>query len=52
MVVPVTVAVNGCVPPVGIEAEGGEIVTATAAATVTAADADPVLSAMLVAFTT
>jgi len=48
---PVTVAVNCCVPLVSIEAEVGEIVTATAAVTVTAADADTALSAVLVAFT-
>jgi len=50
---PVTVAVNCCVPLVSMEAEVGEIVTDTtgAAPTVTAAEADLVLSAMLVAVT-
>ncbi len=52
LVVPVTVAVNCCVPLVWIEAEVGEIETETAAVTVTAADADAALSAALVAFTT
>lgn len=49
---PVTVAVNCCVPLVSSEAEVGEIVTATAAVTVTAAAADTEPSAMLVAVTT
>jgi hypothetical protein len=47
---PLTVAVNCCVPLVSIEAETGEIETDMV--TVTAAEADTVLSAMLVAFTT
>jgi hypothetical protein len=49
-VVPVTVAVNCCVPPVSNEAEVGLIVTATAV-TVTVAEADLVVSAALVAVT-
>jgi hypothetical protein len=49
-VVPVTVAVNCCVPPVSNEAEVGLIVTATAV-TVTVAEADLVVSATLVAVT-
>jgi hypothetical protein len=51
---PLTLAVNCCVPPVVSEAEPGEMVTPTVvvAVTVTAADADLVLSAMLVAVTT
>ena len=49
---PVTVAVNCCVPLVSIEAEVGEMVTATTGAlTVMLADTDLVLSATLVAFT-
>ena len=48
---PVIVAMNCCVPPLGSEADVGEIVTATGAVTVTAAEADTVVSAMLVAFT-
>jgi hypothetical protein len=50
---PLTVAVNCCVPLVRIEAEMGEMLTETtvAALTVTVADADFVLSAMLVAVT-
>jgi hypothetical protein len=48
--VPVTVAVNCCVPPVVNDAEVGEIETATAV-TVTVAEADLVLSAALVAVT-
>jgi hypothetical protein len=51
LVEPVTVAVNCCVPFVRIDAEVGEIVTATGALTVTVADADLVVSAALVAFT-
>ena len=52
MLEPVTVAVNCWVPLVRIEAEVGEIVTATTGAlTVTVAEADLVLSATLVAFT-
>jgi hypothetical protein len=50
MVVPVTLAVNCCVPPVCKEAEVGLMLTATAV-TVTVADADFVVSATLVAFT-
>ena len=51
---PVTVAVNCCVPLVSSEAEAGEIVIETTGGelTVTAAEADLVLSAMLVAVTT
>jgi hypothetical protein len=50
-VVPVTVAVNCCVPPVVSDAEVGEMETATAVLTVTVAEADLVLSAALVAVT-
>ena len=50
-VVPVTVAENCCVPPVWTEAEVGDTEIATGAATVTAADADWVVSAALVAVT-
>ena len=52
-VVPVTVAVNCCVPPVCSEAEVGEMVIETTgvALTVTAAEADLELSAALVAVT-
>jgi len=51
---PLTTAVNCCEPPVESDAEPGEIVTATVAAavTLTAAEADLVVSAMLVAVTT
>ena len=50
---PVMVAENCCVPLVSIEAEAGEIVIETTGGelTVTAAEADLVLSAMLVAVT-
>ena len=49
---PVTAAVNCCVPLVGIEAEVGEMETATTGAlTVTVAEADLVVSATLVAVT-
>jgi len=53
LLLPVTVAVNCCVPLLNIEADTGEIVTATtgAALTVTVADADLVESATLVALT-
>ena len=51
MLEPVTVAVNCWVPLVSSEAEVGEIVTATPAVTVIAADADAEPSAMLVAVT-
>ncbi len=53
LLLPVTVAVNCWVPLVNIEADTGEIVTATtgAALTVTVADADLVVSAALVAVT-
>lgn len=58
MLEPLTVAVNCCVPLVTseadageIETETGEIETGTAGVTVTAADADTVLGAMLVAVT-
>ncbi len=51
---PLTAAVNCCVPPVESNAEPGEIVTATVvvAVTLTAAEADLLVSAMLVAVTT
>jgi hypothetical protein len=60
LLVPVTVAVNWRVPPVNSEAEAGEIdtatgaltPTATGALTATAAEADLVVSALLVAVTT
>ena len=51
---PVTVAVNCCVPPACSEAEVGLIATATGAGgvvTVTVAEADFVVSATLVAVT-
>jgi hypothetical protein len=50
---PVTAAVNCCVPFVSSEAETGDTLTDTTvvALTVTTADADLVLSAMLVAVT-
>ncbi len=52
LVVPVTVAVNCCVPPVVSEEDVGEMVTATVGVvTVTVADADLVVSAALVPFT-
>ena len=53
LLLPLTVAVNCCVPLVASDAETGEIVTATtgAALTVTDADADLVVSAALVAVT-
>ena len=53
-VLPVTVAMNCCVPPVCSDAEVGLMLTATtgdAAVTVTVADADFVVSATLVALT-
>ena len=50
LLVPVTVAVNCCVPPVKREAEVGLILTETKD-TVTVADADLVVSAALVAVT-
>ena len=50
MVLPVTVAVNCCVPPVCSDAEFGLMLTATRV-TVIVADADFVLSATLVAVT-
>ena len=50
-VVPLTVAVNCCAPPVCSDAEAGAMETATGALTVTAAEADLVVSAMLVAVT-
>ena len=52
LVVPVTVAVNCCVAPVCNEAEVGETEIATGAETVTLAEADLVVSAMLMAVTT
>jgi len=53
LLLPVTLAVNCWVPLLNIEADTGEIVTATtgAALTVTFADADLVESATLVALT-
>jgi hypothetical protein len=50
---PVTVAVNCCVLLVRIDVEGGEMVTATSGGvlTVTIAEADFVLSAVLLAVT-
>ena len=51
LLLPVTVAVNCCVPLVCSDEEVGEIETATGALTVTVAEADLVLSAALVAFT-
>jgi hypothetical protein len=50
LLLPLTLAVNCWVPPVSIEAEVGEMVTATAL-TVTVAEADLVESAALVAVT-
>ena len=54
LVLPLTVAANCCDPPVVRDTEPGETLTATAtvASTVTAADADLVVSAVLVAVTT
>jgi len=51
---PLTAAVNCCEPPLESDAEPGEIVTATVtvAVTLTAAEADLLVSAMLVAVTT
>ena len=49
---PATVALNCCVPPVRIEDEVGEIVIETGTLTVTAAEADLLVSAILVAVTT
>ena len=53
LLLPLTVAVNCCVPPVNSEEVVGEIVidTTGAALTVTVAEADLVVSATLVAFT-
>ncbi len=53
LLLPLTLAVNCCVPLLNIEADTGEIVTATtgAALTATFADADLVESATLVALT-
>jgi len=53
LLLPLTLAVNCCVPPVVSDADPGEIETATtgAALTVTLADADLVVSAALVAVT-
>ena len=51
LLLPVTMAVNCCVPLVSSEVETGEIDTATGALTVTAAEADLVVSATLVAVT-
>ena len=52
LLVPVTVAANCCGLPVCSDVEAGEIATATGALTVTAAEADSIVSAMLVAVTT
>jgi len=49
---PVTLAENCCVPPVWSETDVGDTEIATGALTVTAAEADLVVSAMLVAVTT
>ena len=51
LVVPLTVAVNCCVPLIGIAADFGEIETVMGELTVAWAEADAVLSATLVAFT-
>jgi hypothetical protein len=53
LLLPLTLAVNCCVPPVGSDADPGVMETATtgAALTVTLADADLVVSAALVAVT-
>ena len=53
LLLPVTVAVNCCVPPVDKDAEPGlmEMATTGAALTVTLADADLLVSAALVAVT-
>ena len=51
LLVPLTVAENCCVPPVWSDADAGEIATATGALTTTVAEADLVVSAMLVAVT-
>jgi len=51
LLLPLTAAMNCCVPPVSMEAEVGEIETATGALTATVADADLVVSAALVAVT-
>jgi hypothetical protein len=49
---PLTAAANCCDPPVVSDTETGEIVIATAAVTVTAAEPDLLESATLVAVTT
>jgi len=52
LLLPVTVAVNCCVPPVARDAEPGAMDTATTGGlTATVADADLVESALLVAVT-
>ena len=51
LLVPVTVAVNCWVPLVNIEAEVGEMVTATGALTVTVAEAEAEVLALLLAVT-
>ncbi len=51
LVVPLTVAVNCCVAPVGSDADEGEMETETGVLTVTIAEEDLVLSATLVAAT-
>src|SRR6202007_2968145 len=52
VLLPLTLAVNCCVPPVSIEAEIGEMLTETTGAlTATVAEADLVESARLVAVT-
>ena len=52
LLVPVIVVENCCVPPVRSEADVGDTEIATGALTVTAAEADLVVSAALVAVTT
>jgi len=51
LLLPVTLALNCWVPPLNIEADTGEMVTATTGFTLTVADADFVVSATLVALT-
>lgn len=51
LLLPLTLAVNCCEPPLESDAEPGEMVTATVAATVTDAEADLLVSATLVAVT-
>ncbi len=49
LVVPLTLAVNCCVPPANSEAETGETATEIGEVTVAEAEADLVLSAALMA---